>query len=66
MPITLNSIIELASCNCSKGCNTQSYNEPCTDYCGCNHGDISCENTDMKVQIVHSQEEDEEDEEDVM
>ena len=70
-PIAPNSIIELVSCNCSKGCNTQrcscrSYNEPCTDYCGCNHGDISCENTDMKLEIVHSEDEDEEDEDDDM
>ena len=45
-----NTLIELVSCNCNKGCKKScgcsSHGEPCTDLCGCG---TNCQNTDPNM-----------------
>ena len=50
-PIAPDSVVQLVSCKCTKGCKggkckCKYNNEPCTDFCGCGS---NCQNTDPKM-----------------
>ena len=56
-PIAPNSVIELVSCNCKKGCKTgrcscKASGLSCTDLCGCFE---NCENTDPPMHLVNEE-----------
>ena len=49
--IAPDSVVQMVSCNCQKGCvkgcNCQKHGEPCTDFCGCTAATADdCQNTD--------------------